>query len=126
MTRPKPGGTLRFFTLSAPYLQPYWLQVLEVILSRMANDLDDIEYALSDVLTHSFSAPHISGLVAKALAKHPGLTPFQIKTILHATARNVYNRTRKNRSQLMIGLYAWRPGKEFYHGRSASIHIFGR
>ena len=102
------------------------VQVFEVVLSRMTNDLDEIEYALSDALTHSFSAPHISGLVAKVLAKHPGLTPFQVKTILYATARNVYNRTRKGCSQLMIGLFAWQPGKEFYHGRSASIHIFGR
>lgn len=41
------------------------------------------------VTGNSFSAPHISGLVAKILGKHPGLTPFQVKTILHATARNV-------------------------------------
>ncbi len=42
------------------------------------------------VTGNSFSAPHITGLVAKILGKHPGLTPFQIKTILRATARNVY------------------------------------
>lgn len=41
------------------------------------------------VTGNSFSAPHISGLVAKILSKHPGLTPFQVKTILRATARNV-------------------------------------
>jgi subtilisin len=41
------------------------------------------------VTGNSFSAPHISGLAAKILAKHPGLTPFQVKTILRATARNV-------------------------------------
>ncbi len=41
------------------------------------------------VTGNSFSAPHISGLIAKILGKHPGLTPFQIKTILRATARNV-------------------------------------
>ncbi|HEU5329990.1 MAG: S8 family serine peptidase [Thermomicrobiales bacterium] len=41
------------------------------------------------VTGNSFSAPHITGLVAKILAKHPGLTPFQVKTILRATARNV-------------------------------------
>jgi subtilisin len=39
---------------------------------------------------NSFSAPHISGLVAKILGKHPGLPPFLVKTILYATARNVY------------------------------------
>jgi subtilisin family serine protease len=41
------------------------------------------------VTGNSFSAPHITGLIAKILGKHPGLTPFQIKTILRATARNV-------------------------------------
>jgi len=38
---------------------------------------------------NSFATPHISGLCALILAKHPGLTPFQVKTILHATATNV-------------------------------------
>jgi len=42
------------------------------------------------VTGNSFSAPHISGLVARILGKHPGLTPFQVKTILRATARNVH------------------------------------
>lgn len=41
------------------------------------------------VTGNSFAAPHITGLAAKILGKHPGLTPFQIKTILRATARNV-------------------------------------
>jgi hypothetical protein len=34
--------------------------------------------------------------------------------------------SRKDRWQLMLGLYAIQLGKEFYHGRSASIHIFER
>lgn len=38
---------------------------------------------------NSFAAPHIAGLAARILGKHPGLTPFQVKTILRATARNV-------------------------------------
>jgi subtilisin family serine protease len=37
---------------------------------------------------NSFAAPHISGLVARILGKHPGLTPFQLKTVLHAIADN--------------------------------------
>lgn len=41
------------------------------------------------VTGNSFSAPHIAGLAAKVLGKHPGLTPFQVKTVLRATARNV-------------------------------------
>jgi subtilisin family serine protease len=35
---------------------------------------------------NSFAAPHITGLCALILSKHPGLTPFQVKSILHATA----------------------------------------
>ena len=34
----------------------------------------------------SFAAPHISGIVALILAKHPYLTPFELKTILYAIA----------------------------------------
>jgi subtilisin family serine protease len=41
---------------------------------------------------NSFAAPHISGIVARILSKHPGLTPFQVKTVLRATAWNVRNR----------------------------------
>ena len=37
---------------------------------------------------NSFAAPHVSGLVARILSKHPGLTPFQMKTVLHAVADN--------------------------------------
>ena len=39
--------------------------------------------------SNSFAAPHVAGLVARILAKHPGLTVFQIKTILRALAANV-------------------------------------
>jgi subtilisin len=41
---------------------------------------------------NSFAAPHLSGIVALVLAKHPGLAPYQVKTILRATAWNVRNR----------------------------------
>jgi subtilisin family serine protease len=37
---------------------------------------------------NSFAAPHIAGLIARILSKHPGLTPFQMKTILSALASN--------------------------------------
>jgi subtilisin family serine protease len=37
---------------------------------------------------NSFAAPHIAGLVALIRAKHPELTPFQIKTVLFACASN--------------------------------------
>ena len=38
---------------------------------------------------NSFAAPHLSGIVAQLLGKHPGLTPFQVKTVLHTLAANV-------------------------------------
>jgi subtilisin family serine protease len=37
---------------------------------------------------NSFAAPHISGLIALILSKHPGLTPFEVKAILRSTAAN--------------------------------------
>jgi subtilisin family serine protease len=37
---------------------------------------------------NSFAAPQIAGLVALILSKHPGLAPFQVKTILAACAFN--------------------------------------
>jgi subtilisin family serine protease len=44
---------------------------------------------------NSFAAPHISGIVARILAKHPGLTPFQVKAILCALATNVHHDERQ-------------------------------
>jgi subtilisin len=37
---------------------------------------------------NSYAAPHISGMVARILSKHPELTLFQLKTVLHAIATN--------------------------------------
>jgi subtilisin family serine protease len=37
---------------------------------------------------NSFATPVLSGYVARILSRHPGLTPFQVKTVLHATADN--------------------------------------
>lgn len=37
---------------------------------------------------NSFAAPHVAGLIARLLSKHPTLTPFQVKTVLHALADN--------------------------------------
>jgi subtilisin len=37
---------------------------------------------------NSFAAPHITGIVALIRAKHPDLTPFQLKTVLWACAKN--------------------------------------
>lgn len=38
---------------------------------------------------NSFAAPHIVGKCALILAKHPWLTPFQLKSVLYHTAENV-------------------------------------
>jgi subtilisin len=37
---------------------------------------------------NSFAAPHIAGIVALILSKHPHLTPFQVKAVLQAAATN--------------------------------------
>ncbi len=37
---------------------------------------------------NSFAAPHLSGITALIRAKHPDLTPFQVKTVLMACAAN--------------------------------------
>jgi subtilisin len=38
---------------------------------------------------NSFATPHVAGLCARVLSKHPQLTPFQVKSVLHLTASNV-------------------------------------
>ena len=38
---------------------------------------------------NSFAAPHITGIVAKILGKHPGLTLLQMKTVLRALSANM-------------------------------------
>jgi subtilisin family serine protease len=52
----------------------------------------DVDVAWSDggsiVATATASPhPHVSGLVALMLSKHPGMTPFQVKAVLHAVRR---------------------------------------
>lgn len=37
---------------------------------------------------NSYAAPHVTGLVARLLSKHPELTPYQVKTVLRAVSRN--------------------------------------
>jgi subtilisin family serine protease len=41
---------------------------------------------------NSFAAPHMTGICALILAKHPELAPFQVKSVLHLTAANVGGR----------------------------------
>ncbi len=37
---------------------------------------------------NSFAAPHVTGMIAQMLAKHPWLTPLQVKAVLHAASDN--------------------------------------
>jgi subtilisin family serine protease len=37
---------------------------------------------------NSFAAPHIAGIAALVLERHPDLTPFQLKSVLYLTATN--------------------------------------
>ncbi|HSL45433.1 MAG TPA: S8 family serine peptidase [Anaerolineales bacterium] len=53
----------------------------------------DVEVAWKDgqyitCTGNSFAAPHIAGITALIRAKHPELTPFQVKTVLLACAAN--------------------------------------
>jgi subtilisin family serine protease len=41
---------------------------------------------------NSFATPHMTGICARILAKHPELTPFQLKSVLYLTADNVGGR----------------------------------
>ena len=38
---------------------------------------------------NSFATPHVAGICALIRSKHPELTPFQLKSVLHLTASNV-------------------------------------
>ena len=38
---------------------------------------------------NSFATPHVSAICALVRSKHPELTPFQLKSVLHLTAANV-------------------------------------
>ena len=49
---------------------------------------------VSKVTGNSFAAPHITGVVARILEKHPSLTVFQVKAVLRALAANVVHRRR--------------------------------
>jgi subtilisin len=51
----------------------------------------DVAWADGSSITatgNSFAAPHVAGMVALMRAKHPWLTPFQVKAVLHAASEN--------------------------------------
>jgi len=39
---------------------------------------------------NSFATPHVAALVALIRSKHPDMTPFQVKAVLHALCENAY------------------------------------
>ena len=41
---------------------------------------------------NSFATPHVAGICALIHSKHPELTPFELKSLLHLTSRNVADR----------------------------------
>jgi subtilisin family serine protease len=51
-------------------------------------DVAWLEHSTITATGNSFAAPHIAGLVTLVLSKHPGMTPFQMKTVLAALADN--------------------------------------
>lgn len=58
---------------------------------------------------NSYASPHLAGIVTKILGKHPGLTVFQLKTILRELSANV-DRNRVARPPHLLG------GKGFSDG----------
>jgi subtilisin family serine protease len=55
----------------------------------------DVAWAEGSSITatgNSFAAPHVAGMVALMRAKHPWLTPFQAKAVLHAACDNSASR----------------------------------
>jgi subtilisin family serine protease len=48
---------------------------------------------------NSFAAPHITGIVALMRAKHPELTPFQVKTVLLACASNMQRKDKQHKGR---------------------------
>jgi subtilisin family serine protease len=55
---------------------------------------------------NSYACPHITGIIAKILGKHPGLTVFHAKTILAALATNVRGNTKGNGSVTLSAEHA--------------------
>jgi subtilisin len=49
---------------------------------------------------NSYATPHITGIVALIMSKHPDLTPFQLKTVMYYTSKNVREALRTKREEI--------------------------
>lgn len=63
------------------------------------------------VTGNSYAAPHISGIAALIRSKHPSLRPFQVKTVLSATAANVREAVPAAAAGKFSGVFATRSSR---------------
>ena len=63
-------------------------QSLPFIGAQWSRSIESRDYRVGMVTGNSFAAPHIAGYAARIRAAHPGITPFEVKSILAATADN--------------------------------------
>jgi subtilisin len=76
----RPGGLTFFYNPSPP---------VEFFAPGLDLDVAWIGGGTLRCSGNSFATPHISGICALILGKHPELTQFQLKSVLHSTASNV-------------------------------------
>jgi len=62
---------------------------VEFVACGVDVDVAWLEHSTLRSSGNSFATPHIAAIAALILAKHPGLTPFETKSLLRATASNV-------------------------------------
>jgi subtilisin family serine protease len=62
---------------------------VEFLACGVEVELAWLDHATIRATGNSFATPHIAGIATRILSKHPGLTPFEVKSLLRATAGNV-------------------------------------
>ena len=62
---------------------------VEFLACGVEVELAWLEHATIRATGNSFATPHIAGIAARIMSKHPGLTPFEVKSLLRAAAGNV-------------------------------------
>jgi subtilisin len=70
---------------------------------------------------NSFAAPHIAGIAALVLSKHPGLRPFHLKTVLWATSANVMAARAEGLPELARDTGSRRSAREQRAGRLSRV-----